>query len=179
MPGARAMAERETECWALPERESAAALARSPARSVGRHRLQSRGLPHVTEFGSFNGSATLTRGVIYSVHAQDIDEQIGLMRITSNSSVDPAKSHPAHTTAVVAPARSTTGTVILINRQSFGYSTGSVEGLYSTPAVTVASAASRWKRPAAIAAASEDLPALEKVATEKKSRDYPDQQGYL
>ena len=35
------------------------------------------GKPHVTQFGTFNGALTHARGVIYSVHAQDLLQGIG------------------------------------------------------------------------------------------------------
>jgi hypothetical protein len=43
--------------------------------------LDPNGKPHVTQFGTFNGALTHSRGVIYSVHAQDLLEGIdGLTR---------------------------------------------------------------------------------------------------
>jgi hypothetical protein len=39
--------------------------------------LNPDGKPHVTQFGTFNGALTHSRGVIYSVHAQDLLQGIG------------------------------------------------------------------------------------------------------
>jgi hypothetical protein len=39
--------------------------------------LNPDGKPHVTQFGTFNGALTHARGVIYSVHAQDLLQGIG------------------------------------------------------------------------------------------------------
>ncbi len=39
--------------------------------------LDPNGKPHVTQYGTFVGTLTLSRGVIYSVHAQDLLEGIG------------------------------------------------------------------------------------------------------
>lgn len=41
--------------------------------------LNPDGTPHVTQFGTFNGALTHARGVIYSVHAQDLLEGIGAL----------------------------------------------------------------------------------------------------
>jgi hypothetical protein len=190
--------------------------------------LNPDGTPHVTQFGTFVGALTLTRGVIYSVDAQDLLEGMdGLTRdenarldgfhhnmfdtirsihnqeydidikwkysdeiynnqfaghltallalsrlfddeqnfeaavdggsgaaavklpwtelfdgiiygekdtpwlnITPNSSVDPAESHPAYDTAIVAAGEVNDRYRHANAVQSFGYATGSLEGLY-------------------------------------------------
>lgn len=190
--------------------------------------LNPDGTPHVTQFGTFNGALTESRGVIYSVDAQDLlqgmdelsrDEQAQLdafhhnmfdtirsihnqeydvnmkwkysdevynnqfaghltallalsrlfddgqdfeaaldggtgahavklpwielfdniiygendtplLNITPNSSVDPAKSHPAYSTAIVAPGEINDRYRHANPSQPLGYSTGSLEGLY-------------------------------------------------
>jgi hypothetical protein len=190
--------------------------------------LNPDGTPHVTQFGRFVGALTLTRGVIYSVDAQDLlegadelthDENARLdgfhhnmfdtihsihnqeydidikwkysdeiynnqfaghltallalsrlfddkqnfeaaldggsraaavklpwielfdgiiygendtpwLNISPNSSVDPAKSHPAYSTAIVAAGEVNDRYRHANAVQSFGYATGSLEGLY-------------------------------------------------
>jgi hypothetical protein len=63
-------------------------------------------------------------GIIYGVN------DIPLLNITPNTSVDPAKSHPAYTTAIVAPGEINDRYRHSNPLQSMGYSTGSLEGLY-------------------------------------------------
>ena len=55
---------------------------------------------------------------------------IPLLNITPNTSVDTAKSHPAYTTAIVAPGEINDRYRHSNPLQSMGYSTGSLEGLY-------------------------------------------------
>lgn len=50
--------------------------------------LDPNGKPHVTQFGSFVGALTHSRGVIYSVHAQDLLEGIGGLTHDEQSRLD-------------------------------------------------------------------------------------------
>lgn len=63
-------------------------------------------------------------GIIYG------ENDAPLLNITPNSSVDPAQSHPAYTTAIVAPGEVNDRYRHSNPSQSIGYSTGSLEGLY-------------------------------------------------